>query len=586
MNQTRTFLIFAWLMVATLLWMAWGKEQSARDQATAQPVAAAPATAQGQGVPAAPAPGAIPAAPPAASVGAAPAAPAMSASTPAASAQAVTVTTGLLRVVLDGGRVRSADLLRYPQTTDARSPPVRLFDDAGPRYYAAESGWVSGANAAPTHEAGFVPEAPGRAYATTQQLDRIEVPFVWNGPDGVSIRRTYTFNRDSYAIGVRDEVRNAGTRPWQGHVYRQLSRVPPVVKSGFTHPESYSFHGAAWYSRTDKLEKRKYDKFADGPIGEDPQGKAVTGGWVAMLQHHFFGAWIPADTDASRFSLATTPSADGTRYVVREMGPTVAVAPGATASTSARLWVGPKLVGGIAAQKVPGLERAVDFSSYGWLAWIAELLFAVLSWLHGIFGNWGWSIVGLVLIVKTLLFPLSAAQYKSAAKMRRFQPRVAQLKERYGEDKQKFQLALMELYKKEKINPVGGCLPVLLQMPIFLALYWTLLEAVELRHAPWIGWIQNLTAPDPFFILPAINIAVMWLTQKLTPMVGMDPMQQRMMQLMPLVFGVMMIFFPAGLVLYWVTNGSLGLLQQWYMLRKYGDKAVAAAEAKKAAGKA
>ena len=290
-----------------------------------------------------------------------------------------------------------------------------------------------------------------------------------------------------------------------------------------------------------------------------------------MLQHHFFSAWIPGANDRSTFSLATLPGAGGTHYVIREVGPGVSVAPGARAATEARLWVGPKLVSGIQAQDVPGLERAIDFSSYGWLAWIAELLFAVLSWLHGLIGNWGWAIVGLVVIVKALLFPLSAAQYKSAAKMRKFQPRVQQLKERYGDDKQKFQLALMELYKKEKINPVGGCLPVLLQMPIFLALYWTLLEAVELRHAPWIGWIQNLTAPDPYFILPVINIAVMWLTQKLTPMVGMDPMQQRMMQLMPLVFGVMMIFFPAGLVLYWVTNGALGLAQQWYMLRKYGD---------------
>jgi len=300
-----------------------------------------------------------------------------------------------------------------------------------------------------------------------------------------------------------------------------------------------------------------------------------------MLQHHFFSAWIPGANDASTFSLTTLPNPAGTRYVIREVGPGVSVAPGATAATEARLWVGPKLVSGINAQDVPGLDRAVDFSSYGWMAALAGALFWVLNWLHGVFGNWGWSIVGLVVIVKALLFPLSAAQYKSAAKMRKFQPRVQQLKERYGDDKQKFQLALMELYKKEKINPVGGCLPVLVQMPVFLALYWTLLEAVELRHAPWIGWIQNLTAPDPFFILPVINISVMWLTQKLTPMVGMDPMQQRMMQLMPLVFGVMMVFFPAGLVLYWVTNGSLGLLQQWYMLRKYADKPAKAVEAKK-----
>jgi YidC/Oxa1 family membrane protein insertase len=568
MNQTRTFLIFAWLMVAAMLWMAWGQ-----DKAGQPPQQANTPTVQPQADAAA-----IPSAPPAGAVPQAPAASVSPSAPPAVSAagSAVTVTTDALRLVIDGGRVRSAQLLRFPQTTERNSLPVQLFDDAPGRYYAAESGWVSSANPAPSHQSGFVPERPGTQYVLPRGVDRIEVPFVWRGPNGVTIRRVYTLQRNDFAIGVRDEVINAGDRSWQGHVYRQLTRVPPIVKSGFTHPESYSFHGAAWYSRDDKLEKRKFDDFSDGALD-----KPVIGGWIAMLQHHFFSAWIPGTNDPTSFSLDTTSGTGGTRYVIRELGPGLSVAPGGRAATEARLWVGPKLVKGIQAQSVPGLERAVDFSSYGWLAWIAELLFAVLSWLHGIFANWGWAIVGLVLIVKALLFPLSAAQYKSAAKMRKFQPRVQQLKERYGDDKQKFQLALMELYKKEKINPVGGCLPVLIQMPIFLALYWTLLEAVELRHAPWIGWIHNLTAPDPYFILPVINIAVMFLTQKLTPMVGMDPMQQRMMQFMPLIFGVMMIFFPAGLVLYWVTNGSLGLLQQWYMLRKYGDKPAAKpAEAK------
>jgi YidC/Oxa1 family membrane protein insertase len=569
MNQTRTFLIFAWLMVAAMLWMAWGQDKAGQspppqvNTPTVQPQADAAA---------------IPSAPPAGAVPQAPAARVSPSAPPAVSAasSAVTVTTDALRLVIDGGRVRSAQLLRFPQTTERNSAPVQLFDDTSGRYYAAESGWVSSANPAPSHQSGFVPERPGTQYVLPRGVDRIEVPFVWCGPNGVTIRRVYTLQRNDFAIGVRDEVINAGDRSWQGHVYRQLTRVPPVVKSGFTHPESYSFHGAAWYSRDDKLEKRKFDDFSDGALD-----KPVIGGWIAMLQHHFFSAWIPGANDPTSFSLDTTSGTGGTRYVIRELGPSLSVAPGGRAATEARLWVGPKLVKGIQAQNVPGLERAVDFSSYGWLAWIAELLFSVLSWLHGIFANWGWAIVGLVLIVKALLFPLSAAQYKSAAKMRKFQPRVQQLKERYGDDKQKFQLALMELYKKEKINPVGGCLPVLIQMPIFLALYWTLLEAVELRHAPWIGWIHNLTAPDPYFILPVINIAVMFLTQKLTPMVGMDPMQQKMMQFMPLIFGVMMIFFPAGLVLYWVTNGSLGLLQQWYMLRKYGDKPAAKpAEAK------
>ncbi|HEY0310802.1 MAG TPA: membrane protein insertase YidC, partial [Luteimonas sp.] len=483
----------------------------------------------------------------------------------------VTVTTDVLRVVLDGGAMRQADLLDYPQTTEPGAPPMRLFASDAAHFYQAQSGWVSSGHPAPTHDQ-FRPAGTQRDYALAPGQETLVVPFEWRGPDGVTIRRTYTFQRGDYAVRVRDEVVNQGSAPWQGYVYRQLVRVPPQIETGFTHPESYSFHGATWFSEQDKFERRKFGEFEeDGPLH-----KEVTGGWIAMLQHHFFTAWIPGANDRSTFSLASPQG--GTQALVRELGPGVSVPPGASAETSARLWVGPKLVKAIAAQDVRGLERAVDFSRFGWLAWIAELLFSVLAFLHGIFGNWGWAIVGLVVVIKAILFPLSAAQYKSAAKMRRFQPRIEQLKERYGDDKQKLQMAMMELYKKEKINPVGGCLPLLVQMPVFLALYYTLLESVELRQAPWMGWIHNLTAPDPYFILPAINIAVMWATQKLTPTPIADPMQRKMMQYMPVAMGVMFAFFPAGLVLYWVTNGSLGLLQQWYMLRKYGDKPAVAAK--------
>ncbi len=566
MNQTRTFLIFAWLVVATLLFMAWGRDKATpAADATAATAATAPTAAGDSTVPSAAAAGTVP------QPGTAPAmsAPApATAGTTAPGAPAITVTTDVLRVVLDGGTVREADLLGYPQTPTPGAPPVRLFASDAAHFYQAQSGWVSAANPAPSHESGFVPVGGQRAYVLPAGADRVEVPFQWTGPDGVTIRRTYVFSRGSYAVQVRDDIANAGGKPWQGFVYRQLQRVPPVVQSGFTHPESYSFHGSAWFAG-DSFDKRKFAKYGEGGSLD----KQVTGGWIAMLQHHFFSAWIPEAKDQATFSLASPRVGAGTHALIREVGPGVNVAPGASAETTARLWVGPKLVKQIQAQQVPGLERAVDFSSYAWLAWIAELLFAVLAFVHGLVGNWGWAIIGLVLIVKLLMYPLSAAQYKSMAKMRRFQPRIEQLKERYGDDKQKFQMAMMELYKKEKINPVGGCLPLLVQMPVFLALYWTLLEAVELRQAPWIGWIHNLTAPDPYFILPAINIAVMFATQKLTPATIADPMQRRMMQYMPVAMGVMFAFFPAGLVLYWVTNGSLGLLQQWWMTRKYGGPA-------------
>ena len=566
MNQTRTFLLFAWLVVATLLFMAWSREQVAPPPSPE--AAAASQQAAGDGAVPELVPGAVPSVPAAAPTMSA--TPTEQAADAAAATPTVTVTTDVLRVALDGGAVRQADLLGYPQTTEAGSDPIRLFSADAATFYQAQSGWVSSTGAAPTHEAAFVPVGGERNYALREGQDTLSVPFEWTGPDGVTIRRTWTFGRGEYAVKVVDQVVNQGSAPWQGYVYRQLVRVPPVIETGFTKPESYSFHGAAWYSPADKFDKRKFEDFAeDGPLD-----KQVTGGWIAMLQHHFFTAWIPAAGDTGTFSLATTRGAGGQQQaLVRELGPGVQVAPGASAQVEARLWVGPKLVDQIEAQQVPGLERAVDFSSFAVMAWIAELLFAVLSFLHGIFGNWGWAIIGLVVLIKALMYPLSAAQYKSAAKMRKFQPRIEQLKERYGDDKQKFQMAMMELYKKEKINPVGGCLPLLVQMPIFLALYYTLLESVELRQAPWMGWIQNLTAPDPYFILPAINIAVMWATQKLTPTPIADPMQRRMMQYMPVAMGVMFAFFPAGLVLYWVTNGALGLVQQWWMLQKYGDKA-------------
>ncbi|KAF1703059.1 membrane protein insertase YidC [Pseudoxanthomonas suwonensis] len=559
MNQTRVFLILAWLMVAVLLWMEWGKEQAA-------PAAAAPAPTTAVAQDAVPQPAA--AAPAAdASVPAASAAPvAVAAATPAAaSAQRVTVSNDVLQLVLDGGSVVQADLLQFPRDRNGDGTPVRLFDAAPASFYAAQSGWVSATGAAPTHLSGFVPAEPQREYVLADGADTVEVPFVWQGDNGVQIRRTYVLSRGAYALTVRDEVVNAGSAPWQGQVYRQLVRKPPVIERGYTSPESFSFNGAAWYDGS--YDRRKFDEdyLEDGRLNLQ-----TSNGWVAMLQHHFFTAWLPAgNQQAGTISLDQV----GDRALVREVTNPLVVAPGSSATTEARLYVGPKLVSQIRAQRVPGLERAVDYSQFTILALLGEGLFWVLSHLYDLFGNWGWAIIGLVVVVKALMYPLSAAQYKSFAKMRKFQPRIQQLKERYGEDRQKFQMAMMELYKKEKINPMGGCLPILVQMPVFLALYWVLVESVELRHAPWILWIQDLTARDPFFILPVVNVAVMWFTQKLQPAPGMDPMQQKMMQFMPLVFGVMMAFFPAGLVLYWVTNGALGLLQQWWMMKRHGEPA-------------
>ena len=565
MNQTRMLLILAWLMVATMLWMAWGKEQSppaapatATVGATSGQVAAVP------GVDATGSPG-VPGMSPL---------PASTSASPATTARpaGVTVQTDVLEVALDGGEVRQADLLAYPGTADADSAPVRLFAQDPANYFVAQAGWVSSGGQAPGHDAGFVLDRAALPAGADFDLDpgeqAVVVPFVWTGPDGVSIHRTYTFTRGDYAVQVRDEVVNHSNAPWQGFIYRQLVRVPRALESsGPLSVEQYSFQGAAWFG-AGEYDKRQYEDFVeDGPLNQQ-----VTGGWIAMLQHHFFGAWIPQPDQPALYTLKMV---DG-RYAIESRGPSFNVAPGTTASTTARLWVGPKLVNNIQSQQVPGLDRAVDFSSFSPMATLAGWLFWVLEKLHGLLGNWGWAIIGLVVLIKLVMFPLSTAQYKSMAKMRKFQPRMAQLKERYGDDRQKLQSAMMELYKKEKINPVGGCLPLLVQMPVFLALYWMLSESVELRHAPWILWIQDLTARDPYFVLPVINVALMWATQKLNPMTGVDPMQAKMMQFMPIVMGVMFAFFPAGLVLYWVTNAGLGLIQQWWMVRKYSEEPVKA----------
>lgn len=548
MNQTRVFLIFAWMAVAVLLWMEWNRDKSA-------PVAAATTSqslpSAGTQVPSASSTAAVPQAGGASAVAAA---------APVA-ARSVRVVTDVLDLDVDGSTVSRASLLHYPQSKEAGAAPVELFNAQGEHPYTAVTAWGGEPGSAVPSAGAFHLEGNQTSFTLADGADSLSVPFVWTGANGISIRRTYTFTRGSYAVQVSDEVRNDGTAPWQGYVYRRLDRKAATMKRGMTNPDSFSFNGATWYNGS--YERRAFDEdyLDDGNLNE-----VVQGGWLAMLQHHFFSAWIPQGDQSALYVLGNNAGL----YSIEARGPSFLVAPGKTESTTARLWVGPKLVDQIAAQDVKGLDRVVDYSRFNLMAIIGQGLFWVLNAVHGLVQNWGWAIVGLVVLLRLVMFPLSAAQFRSGAKMRAVQPRITQLKERYGDDRQKFQVAMMELYKKEKINPLGGCLPLLIQMPIFFALYWVLVESVELRQAPWFAWIQDLTARDPYFILPIINVAVMWATQRLTPMNGVDPMQARIMQFMPLIFGVMMAFMPAGLVLYWVVNGGLGLLQQWTMIRKHG----------------
>ena len=561
MNQTRSFLLIAWLAVAFLLFMEWNKGPAKPAPVDAPVTAALPAAGESPSSAALPSAGAVPVAPAGTPSTAAPA---------AATVAPITLSTNVLRLQLDprGGNLVGADLLAYPVDKEQPDHKVRLLDSATARFSVAQSGLLATAgSSAPNHEAVFRTEDGRSDYRLADGAQTLEVPLLWtDAASGVTVRKTFVLERGSYAITQRLEISNQGTQAWSASPYEQLQRVVPPEKSstsGLTNPEAYSFVGAAWYSPSEKFEKIAIaDLFEDGA-----QSRDVTGGWIAMLQHHFVLAWVPNKAEAQRFEMAPLP--DSNRYLVRGVSAPIQVAPGLSTTRESVLWVGPKLQKQLE-QIAPGLKLTLD---YGIFTFLAQPMFDyVLKPLHDLTGNWGWAIILTVLIIKIALYWLSAKQYRSFAKMRAIQPRIESLKERYGDDKQKFQMAMMELYKKEKVNPAAGCLPILVTIPVFIALYWMLLESVEMRQAPWIGWIQNLTAPDPYFILPAINLAVMYLTQKMTPTPGMDPMQKKIMTFMPLVFGVMMAFFPSGLVLYWCTNGILGLLQQWVITKRHGDK--------------
>ena len=564
MSSTRSFLLLALLAISYMLYSAWeqdyGLKPAAPTPAAATGSSATPATAAaGNDVPAAATTANAVPTPSAADAGKEPA------------VQTISVVTDVLHVEIStlGGSVVRADLLAYPIDPKDKTKPVRLLDDGNAHYFVAQTGLVSSSGAAPSHKTPFNAEKTN--YDLAAGTDKIEVPLTWTDASGISVRKVFVFTRGSYLIETREEVANTGTAAWTGNEYRQLQRTAPPAQSGglfsVYNSEAYAFVGAAWYAQG-KFNKLAFAKFSESPLNNTE----VSGGWVALLQHYFFAAFIPTAGEADQYSTSVLQD----HYLIRALSPALTVAPNATGTFATRLYVGPKLQSDLA-NVAPGLELTAD---YGILTFIAQPMHWVLVQLHKLTGNWGVAIILLVLLLKLALYKPSEAQYRSMAKMKQFQPRLEALKERYGDDKQKLNAATMELYKKEKINPLGGCLPILIQMPIFFALLWVLQESVELRQAPFFGWIQNLSAPDPLFILPILNGVAMLATQWLSPASpGMDPMQQRMMKFMPLIFAVMFAFAPAGLTLYWTVNGWLSLLQQWIITKRVGAATTAPAKA-------
>ena len=475
--------------------------------------------------------------------------------------QDVVVETELFRAVIDtqGGDLKQLDLLKYPVHVEKPDQPFRLLDNSTQRNFMAQSGF-------------YVPnddQTPGRKtvyqvartnYKVTSADKEQQIDLSWRNQSGVEFIIRYTFVPDSYRIKISHLINNPGRTTWKGNVYLRMQRTPPVTESGMAMLPTYL--GAVYYSPDEKYQKVNFDDIDDAnPDGSvrDAIDREIAGGWAAFIEHYFVGAIIPPKDEEYRYF---TAKLDSRRYLIGMSSPQQEVKPGNKKEIHSELFVGPKLQH-ILADTAPGLELSVD---YGWLTIIAKPIFWVLEKIHSLVGNWGWAIILLTMLIKLAFYKLSEASYKSMANMKRVAPRLQQMKERYAGDRQKMNQAMMEMYRKEKINPLGGCFPILIQIPVFIALYYVLLESVELRQADWIFWFNDLSTKDPYFVLPILMGASMLFQQKLNP-APMDPIQAKMMMFLPVVFTVLFLFFPSGLVLYWVVNNVLSIAQQWYITK-------------------
>ncbi|MBK7899839.1 MAG: membrane protein insertase YidC [Azonexus sp.] len=538
MDTRRLILAIIFFVSSLMLWENWQKYNQPQPAAGA---AAPAATGTSADVPKpsttlAAAPGsAAPVATPAAGPAAAPA------------GESFTVATDLVKATFStqGGDLVGLELLKYRAHGDKGKNFV-LFESQ--HQYLAQSGLIG--EGLPNHRTVFK-----RVTGPTELAEgatELKVRFEGTGPEGVKVAKTYTLRRASYAVDVAWEIENASGKAISPHAYFQLQR-DDVAPEGETKMVS-TFTGPAVYTEAEKYQKID---FGDAASGKAKHAKTADNGWLAMVQHYFVSAWVPAEKTPREYYMR---KAEGSANVVQAglIVPVAEVAPGAKGGVGVTLFAGPQIQEAL--KKIaPGLDLVVD---YGWLTVIAAPIFWALEAIHKLVGNWGWAIVILTILIKAAFYPLSAASYKSMAKMRVLTPRLMHLKERYGDDRQRLNQEMMKLYQTEKVNPLGGCLPILVQIPVFIALYWVLLGAVEMRDAPWILWITDLASQDPFYILPVVMVVTMLIQTKLNP-TPPDPMQAKIMMAMPFIFGVMFFWFPAGLVLYWVVNNILSIAQQW-----------------------
>lgn len=480
------------------------------------------------------------------------------AATPAANTVLITVTTDRydIKINPEGGDIVYAALKQYDATLDSDKPFVLLENNSN-RVYVAQSGLI-GQNGIDTAEGRAKYSHTANNYVMEKGQQTLSVPLTYK-KDGVTVTKTFTFTQDKYPIDISYQIQNASANAWQGQMFAQLkrddSKDPGMSDKGALSMATYL--GGAWGTPDDPYNKLKFGKFNDGELTTTSDK-----GWVGIVQHYFVSAWTPENFTGKFFSRET-----GDEYFIGFNSQPVNVAPNKQVTLNATLYAGPKVQSELKEVAV-GLNQTVD---YGLLWPISKILFAVLDGIHKVIGNWGWSIILLTILVKIALMWFSNKSYYSMAKMRAIAPRLAALKEEHGDDRMKMSQEMMAIYKEEKVNPMAGCLPILMQMPIFLALYWVLVESVELRHAPWILWIRDLSAMDPWFILPLLMGASMFVQQQLNPQPA-DPMQAKVMKFLPIIFTAFMLFFPAGLVLYWTVNNLFSMTQQYLINRKVEEE--------------
>ncbi len=567
MDNIRFILVMAMLMISYMLWESWQIDYGPKPQALVsdkpvvvdgvQPLAGQPAAQVNQ---------------------------AQVVETPIAPrGKVISVKTDLFALEIDseGATLRNLDLLQYPhekentvvnkayQLIGLEAPkknldPIRLLDANLDTQFLAQSGLIASGNsaAAPDHKSIFVAEK--EQYVLQDGQDELRIPLSWTNPQGLVVSKTYVFKRGSYAIALEQKVANRTDRDWTGKQYNQLIRTPYADNNNNTFIRTFS--GGVVYTEKEKFQKVKFEDMDDDKYDVKAKDLSSKGGWSGMIQHYFAVAWIPP---ADQESLFYTNDLKNGRYQVGSLSPDLNVPANGEAVFTSQLFAGPKIQPVMEAL-APGLELTVDYS---WLSPIAKGIYWLLNEIHGFVGNWGLAILGVTLFIKLLFFKLSKASFQSMAKMRKIQPRLKELQERYADDRQKFNTEMMAMYKREKVNPLGGCLPIMVQIPVFISLYWVLIETVEVRQADFALWIQDLSAQDPFYLLPIVYGITMKIQQGLNP-APIDPLQAQVMKMFPIIFTVFFLFFPSGLVLYWICNNTLSILQQWYITKHVleGDK--------------